>query len=214
MMKRRKLVITFIIILLLIIGVFSLLMGNRSIIFSYSFLNGKVSEYNRQMARNLYADYNSIISKIYVAEAYRSLNCIRWVFVSDNVLSEHEEVVILERLYAHMQVPRKNQHITVWEVFFCCDKVANSAWETLFHCNKEVNSAYVSRYGDDQHIGYNDVYSEWEFVPDIKNVLSFEVLTKIMLKNGIIYPMFGLSSYRIEELIPNIPKFSAKTWFH
>ena len=193
MERKKNTVLIIIAIFLFLTTCCLLLMRNRSVVFHDTLLSDRVSNYHRELAHVIYFNKKDIVLKVHVAEANQTGSLIRWVFISSERLAIQEESLLLDMLFQYMQAPKSYRFPWVWEVFFCS--------------NELVNSAYISRYGSDYNYSGYDSFHEWQSVPSIEQVLSYEVLIKVMLSEYRGRPMYEeIVPTPISELTPWIPK--------
>ena len=163
----------------------------RQLVFYYNFPWRAVRTEYKDFARALYNTNEGTITQIQVADDSRSGQCIRWIIISNERLAKDKEDLILDDLLEFMQKRTAATTPLVWEIFFCSEKV--------------VNSTYVSRYGYDRIINDDDYFRDWESVQNVENILSYDTLTKQLMKSCITRPMYDLDPRPIIEMTPNLP---------
>ena len=192
--KKWKILVLLFVVIALSVTIAMIVRMNRSVVFYDTILFDRVSVHHKEMAREIYSENKDIISRILVAEANRSNQLIKWVFISDETLSAQEERTILDAIFENLQPPRTPRFPLIWEVYFCSDE--------------RVNSAFVSRYGYGPIVNSDCCYfREWESVLNVGDMLSYDVLTKVMLRNMRARPMYERVPHPIAEMTPYIPKY-------
>jgi hypothetical protein len=166
---------------------------NRPVVFYDTLLFDNVNPERKVLARSIYAANRHVIARILVAEADKSNQLIKWVFISDDRLSSQEESGLLDALFEYMQT--RNERLTRIPL----------TWEVFFVSGRTVNSAFVSRLGNYSLITAEAQFHPWYSVPDAGDIVSYETLTKVMLRSMIMRPMYDLGPWPIAEMTPYIP---------
>ena len=190
---------------LIVIAIGISVYNNRPVKFIDTFTHGRVNQDYRALAREIFDESGRAVSGVIVAEASKSRNCIRWVFISEARLTTQQERQILDRIMAVMREQALGFPL-VWEVFFTSEEM--------------VNSAYVSRFGEDSMVtwlfhldpegeellpGDGYYFRRWESVPYATATLPYDVLTTRMIRQNINVPMYEINSSPIRRLTPNVP---------
>ena len=191
-MLKQKLFYIIICIIIAIALILAYLLVPRKLVFYYNFPGRVVREEYKEYARELLTINKMDVTQIRVADDSRSGQCIRWILISDERLTAEKQHIILDSLFEFMQKQTAFRTPLVWEIFFCNEKI--------------VYSAYVSRFGYDRIINDDDSFREWESVSDVENILTFNALTKYLMKSWITRPLYHLDSRPIAEMTPNIPR--------
>ncbi len=176
-MKKRWIVILLVVIIGILVAILVPIIKRHLPVQFYSQWPFRhVSEERKELTKELYQRHKNVLTCVKVAEDSRSDKSIRFAFFSDEVLPEAVTDDILQTLYAHMlelQNTRQSRFPYSWEIFFCGQDA--------------VRCAYVSRcMGTDEIVGNEeDVFSEWERVPDIDTLLTIELLEEMLHRTGI-----------------------------
>ena len=168
---------------IIIIAVAIIVVNETSVLKYYNANYGRINAERRELAKNIYAGHTESITKILLSESKSEI--IHWAFISEEAWDSEEEQQILDELFEYMQ-KRGPRFPVNWEVYFCQGKT--------------VKSGYVSTYGDDATINEKDSFTEWYSIPNAENLLTYDMLIKIMKRPAYTLYSFGPNDSRIPML--------------
>ena len=124
---NNKLIVKFILCIALALSSCSLSNGHIRL---FSDLHRSVSHEYRELAKEIYKQYCSEITEIWIAEDNRSHECIRFAFFSESALSKDVVENILDRVHETIQESRNKPDIG--SKYFLSIEVATSPRVDIF----------------------------------------------------------------------------------
>ena len=197
MKSSIKLTVTFILCIALALSSCSLSNGHIRL---FSDLHRSVSHEYRELAKEIYNQYCSEITEIWIAEDNRSHECIRFAFFSESALSKDVVENILDRVHETVQESRNKPDIGIKyflsiEVFYIVQDVAREVYDSWYE--KEIPGENGLPY---------TVFSEFFEVESAENRLSTQDIEIMMKRVGL--PMFYDNDVLSDRSIkPHLPPY-------